>query len=287
VNAADLVAISLRALAFAAVLQAAGMAIFLWLFHDDLDRSSPRIGALNLFTACAGILLTIGHAVVEPARLTGELRGILDGSLQSMLLASDSGTAVAIRLLGLAMIVSGSIKASRLSGAAALMGASLVITSFAFMGHTAGAEQRWLLAVLLISHLLVIAFWFGALWPLLISTKFEAAALAGLVIEQFSRLAVRLVPIIFLAGVAMAILLLPSISSLRSPYGLLLISKIAGFAILMGLAAANKWRFGPRVASGDRVALQTFRRTVLAEWFLIIVVVTVTATMTEFFSPEH
>ena len=48
----------------------------------------------------------------------------------------------------------------------------------------------------------------------------------------------------------MAVLLLPNLSALSEPYGKLLIAKVVGFALLMGLAAANKWRLGPRPGPG-------------------------------------
>jgi len=55
----------------------------------------------------------------------------------------------------------------------------------------------------------------------------------------------------------------------------------------MMLAAMNKWRFGTRVATGDRSALGAFRTTVVIEWLLILAVVTLTAIMTSLFSPDH
>lgn len=284
---ADFVAIGLRALSIAAALQAAGAPIFVRLFGRELERSAPRIHRMGLSMAVGGLVLTLVHAVVEPARLSGELRGIWDGSLQAVLLSSDFGTAIAIRTLGLGMIVGGSLKPGRFGEASALIGASLVAASFAFMGHTAANDQRWLLAPLLITHLLAVAFWFGALWPLLSAARLEEAAVAGAVIRQFSKAAIRLVPVIFLAGVAMAYALLPDLSALRTPYGLSLIAKVAGFSLLMVLAAANKWRFGPKVAGGERFAVKAFRCSVLAEWVLVFVVVAVTAAMTSLFSPEH
>jgi len=283
---ADVVAVGLRGLAYAAALQAAGTPLFLWLFGRFLVSASNKIGAIVLSTATAGLALTAAHAVVEPARLTGELRGIFDGSLLGILLASDFGTTVVIRMLGLAIVVAASIRRNRFSEGTSLIGASLIIVSFAFMGHTAADDQRWLLAPLLIVHLAAAAFWLGALRPLLSTTQLESAAGSGEVIAQFSKVAILLVPAIFLAGVTMAMMLLPGVSSLRTPYGLLLMAKIAGFAVLMGLAAANKWRLGPRVGLGDTVALRAFRISVLLEWFLIVAVVIVTAAMTALFSPE-
>jgi putative copper export protein len=284
---ADFIVIGVRALGFVAALQAAGAPLFLWLFGDDLPRSTRAIRRLGGRTALAGLLLTIAYQVLEPARLTGELTGILDTSMQAVLLASDLGTATVVRVLGLAMVVLMWLKLSRFGAATALTGSTLVVVSFAFMGHTAADDQRWLLATLLILHLMLVAFWFGALWPFYLASRHETLATSGLIVERFSQLAVWLVPVIFIAGLAMSVLLLPSLASLTTPYGLSLLAKTSGFALLMGLASLNKWRLGPRLAHGDGRAAHAFRCSLAAEWILIAAVLTVTAVMTALFSPTH
>jgi putative copper export protein len=284
---ADIVAIGLRALAFAASLSAAGTAIFVWLFGKSLDRSARRIRMLTFATALAGLLLTVAHAVVEPARLAGAWSGIFDASLQTLLLGSDFGTTMAVRMLGLLAVFAGALRSGRPGDGVALAGALLIAASFALMGHTAADPERWLLAPLLIAHLVAIAFWFGALWPLAAVARHEAPAVAGAVIARFSGIAVRAVPAVFMAGVAMAVLLLPGWSSLRTAYGYSLMAKVAGFSTLMLLAALNKWRFGPGVGRGDGAAVAAFRRSVAAEWVLIVAVVAVTAAMTALFDTGH
>jgi len=284
---ADIVAIGLRALAFAAALSAAGAAIFVWLFGTSLNRSARRIRGLTSATAVCGLLLTAAHVVVEPARLAGAWSGIFDASLQTLLLGSAFGTTAAVRVLGLLTVLAGSLRPGRAGDGLALAGAVLIAASFAFMGHTAADPQRWLLAPLLILHLVAIAFWFGALWPLADMAQHEAPAAAGATIRRFSAIATWVVPGVFVAGVAMASLLLPGWSSLRTAYGFSLMAKVAGFSTLMGLAALNKWRFGPGIGRGDGVAVAAFRRTIAAEWLLIFGVVMVTAAMTALFSVWH
>src|SRR5690606_1460004 len=97
-------------------------------------------------TAAAAALIVVAHQLVEPARLTGDLSGVLDGSLQAVLLASDIGTTTSIRILGLALILIGGVANGRASGLVALAGSTLVAVSFALMGHTAAADERWILA---------------------------------------------------------------------------------------------------------------------------------------------
>lgn len=284
---ADSLAIALRGLSYAATLQAAGTPMFLCLYGASLDRSAAVVRRIGIVTAATALVLCLTHALVEPARLTGELSGIFDLSLQRLLLASPAGTATAVRLLGLALVLIGLRRRGRTGPTTALVGAAIAAISFALMGHTAADSQRWLLAPLLLAHVAVAAFWLGSLWPLRAIAGREPHELAGQLIQAFSRTAGWLVPLIPIAGIAMASLLLPGWSSLRSPYGFALGAKLAGLTLLLGLAAANKWRFGPRIGRGDRQAAVAFRRGVSAEWLLILLVVIVTALMTASFSPDH
>jgi putative copper export protein len=284
VGTADAVAVALRALGFVAAVQAAGAALFSSIFAERLDRSMSAIAKSTVFTAGAALLLTVAAQVTAPARLVGSLEGIFDGPLQVLMLASDAGAATAVRVLGLVLVVLGTGREDRLRGTAVLFGAVLVVVSFAFMGHTATDDQRWLLAPLLIVHLLVVAFWFGSLWPLLCVTRVESPAVAGLAVAAFSRYAARLVPLILLAGVAMAALLLDSWSALNAPYGLSLIGKTSAFAVLMALAAANRWRYGPGITYGKPAAIKGFQFTALAEWCVILGVLMLTAVMTSLFA---
>lgn len=288
VNAADFVAIALRALSFVAVLQAAGVPLFLWLYGDELPRARRPIESLALWSAVVGLALTLAQQLAAPARLTGTLDSIFDPSLQALVLASDAGAATAVRVLGLAMIALGIASKTRAGQAAAVIGGTLIAASFALMGHTADDDQRWLLAPLLIVHLIVVAFWFGALGPFALAANLEPTPTNAVVVERFSTLAAWLVPVIFAAGLAMSLALLPNLASLLAPYGLLLSAKAAGFAALMGLATLNKWRFGPMIRAGHQPALFAFRRSVLTEWLVIAAVLITTAVMTGAFAPtEH
>jgi len=284
---ADVAAIGLRALSTAAALLAAGQAIFVLLHGALLDRSARSVRSTLFPVALIALALTVLHAFVEPVRLAGSWSGLVDWSLHSLLLSSDFGTAIAIRLLGLATIAAAARRLDRAGSAVAVIGVMLVAASFALMGHTATDTQRWLLAPLLFVHLIAISFWFGSLAPLVWVSQLESPAVAGAVIERFSAAATRIVPAILVAGLAMAALLLPDLARLQTPYGLALLTKLAGFSLLMLLAALNKWRLVPRIARGERSALAAFRISVAAEWLLISAVVAVTAVMTALFSPGH
>ena len=282
----DSVVVVLRAAVFVTLLQAAGAALFLFLFKGRVVVSGDSIRRLGAIAAALGTALVIVRYMIEPARMTGALSGVIDGSMHRFLLTSNLGLAQLIRLAGAGLVGLGLLRSSRLRERGALVGVLLIAGSFSFMGHTAAGDQRWLLGGLLVVHVLAAAFWFGSLIPLYIACGRESLSDAGALIERFSAIAVRIVPMIFLAGVGMAVYLLPSLGSLGTPFGLLLIVKVLVFAVLMGFACLNKYRFGPAVACGRADSLVMLRRCVAIETVLVACILTVTAVMTTLYSPE-
>jgi copper resistance protein D len=282
----DVLSVVLRALSFVLLFQAAGVAIFIALFGGRLSSSRGAVRRLGQAAALTAIVLVAAHYALEAARMAGELSGLWDPALQGMVWHSPSRAALVCRLAGLLLIAIGLQVASPRSTMVAVGGAVLATGAFTLTGHTSVNVHRGALAMLLMLHLLVVAFWFGALWPLYLASLRETPARASDIIERFTTVATWLVPVILLAGIVMAVLLLPNISALSEPYGELLIAKVVGFAVLMGLAAANKWRLGPALVHGPVQSGRWFRRSVAAEYVLIAAVLTITAVMTSFFSPE-
>jgi putative copper resistance protein D len=282
----DVLSVILRALSFVLLFQAAGVAIFVAICGRQLESSDGSIRRLGQAAALAGLALCTGHYAMEAARMAGEMSGLWDPALQGISWNSPARAALICRLMGLLLIAVGLQRVGARWTIVALGGAALATGAFTLTGHTSVNAHRGALATLLMLHLLIVAFWFGALWPLIVASSRETPARAADLIERFTAVATWLVPVILLAGIVMAVLLLPNLSALNDPYGKLLIAKVVGFALLMGLAAANKWRLGPALALGAVPSARWFRRSVAAEYVLIAAVLTITAVMTSFFSPE-
>jgi copper resistance protein D len=304
---ADIVSVVVRALSFIALFQAAGMAMFIAFSSQELTVSSTSLRRIGTASALIAAVLVAAHYALEAARMSGDLTGILDPSLQSLVLHSAASVALSLRLAGLLLLATGfrfvwlsrGVGIERSSAAAAerhssvqagtlvpLAGAVLVLLSFTAVGHTAAHPLRELAAALLFVHVAVVAFWFGALVPLHVVSLRESPATAAHIVARFSSLAVWLVPGLFLAGLLLTTLLLPDIAALNTPYGRLLIAKVAGFAVLMALASLNKWRLGPALARNDSRVARTFRRSLAAELALIVAVLSLTAVLTTFYSPD-
>src|SRR5205823_1841665 len=111
-----------------------------------------------------------------------------DPAMQKMGLLSPTGATCAARILGLILVIAGLRPTSPLAmqsptpappNAIALLGALMIITSFTMVGHTTTNTHRAAAAALITLHLLVVAFWLGALWPLYMVAKKEQPAIAG------------------------------------------------------------------------------------------------------------
>ena len=122
--------------------------------------------------------------------------------------------------------------------------------------------------------------------PVIVAVSLEARPLSIVTVGVIVPPTVTLKLTTEIASIAIAALLLPSLAALRQPYGELLVAKTALFAVLLGCAALNKWRLGPALGRGDLQAGKGFRRVVITEYVIMVVVLSVTAVMTTFFSPE-
>jgi putative copper resistance protein D len=284
----DFLSVIVRAAASIALLQAAGAVSFLWQFGAGLGPGGAVVRRLGMAAALLAVPLLAMQVLLDASRMTGDYAGMLDGEMLRLALGSGSGTAHAVQLAGLALVAQGLRPAG--SSRAALAGAAALVVAFVLTGHTAVHGARWLLAPLLALHVAIVAFWFGALAPLYMVIAREPAQVAGALLERYSRFAGILVPLIPAVGLAMAFVLLPDLSALRRPYGLLLGLKLLGFAMLMVLAALNRWRWVPALAAAAAPAhlapaRTALRRSRVGEYLLIVAVLLATAVLTTFYSP--
>ena len=282
----DGLSVAFRAISFALLLNAAGIAIFSAGFARYVPNSLPTVRRLGWKLAVGAMFFVAAHQALEAARMAGEMSGVMDPDMQLLALRSTGGAAFAARMIGLAFVAVGLWRGAKPAVSAAVAGAILAVSSFTLTGHTSVSPYRPAAAALLSIHLLVIAFWLGALWPLYLATSREQPAAAGRLIGAFSAVAAWLVPVILLAGLGLTVMLVPNLSVFRQPYGQVLLAKIALFGVLMGLAAFNKWKLGPAAGDGHSRAVRALRRTIAIEYGLICIVLALTAVMTTFYSPE-
>ncbi len=273
-----------RAAAYLLVLQATGSFIFLAMFGPRSTAAHPQVARTARHLAGGALLVCLGQLLLEPAYMAGEAFGILDASLWQSLLHSAASVQLGLRALGMACLLV-ALRPVPPARAPGVVGVCAVLASFLLGGHTVNAPARALLAPLLGLHVLVAAFWLGALWPLRqLASRIKPAPLAAL-LRDFSQVALWLVPLLALAGLAMACLLLPGAAALATAYGLLLCAKALLFSGLMALAALNRLRLTPALAAGSSDALRVLRRCLATEYALVVLVLCLTAALTGVYSP--
>ncbi len=162
----------------------------------------------------------------------------------------------------------------------ALFGLLLAAGGFGLTGHTATAAPVVVFAPALVLHLLGAMFWLGALVPLALALRHDPPATARAVFEQFSERALLVVPTLLALGLLLAMRQLPDGGALlASPWGRLLLFKLALLAGLLAVAAINRLRLVPALSAGDPGARPALSRLLALDLALAIGLLAVTAAL--------
>lgn len=252
------------------------------------STSSPNIGVARFIY----IALAIGSA----AAIAGAgFQGLdaLDAPLSSLLLpetwraglATAYGPTLIVAFVAFAAAAFSlrMMRRNSVQRALAASGLILVGVALALSGHASSAEPQWLTRPAVFIHGVGIAYWLGALAPLLgmlRAMNAQTAALATL--KRFSDIAIPLVALIASAGVALAAIQLQSFSALiGTAYGRVLLVKLALVAALLGLATLNRFYLTPAIASPEPsrriLAHRRMIRSIGSELLLAIAVIAIAA----------
>ena len=275
-------AIIAKAVGYGAALLAMGGPLFVLVFRsssNDVRQLARKVAVIAALIGLAVLALRFG---IRAARISGMgLSGAVDPMMLGFVWDSPLGAAAIWRgageLLVVALLIRGIVGLS-----AGLIGALLIAVSYTFVGHSLG-DPRWLLASLLTLHLLAAAFWIGALLPLRHAVgQPEGARL----LHRFGNVASLTVALLVVVGLIFAWLMTGSFSNLLSTaYGKKLLAKLGVVSGLMALAALNKWRFVPALASGTPAAVPHLRRSIQIEAIAVLLILMATATLTSITTP--
>jgi copper transport protein len=182
-------------------------------------------------------------------------------------------TAIAAMAAGLVAQARASGRLAKVLSAFAMAGVGL---SLAASGHASTAPPQWLNRPMVFLHGVGVAYWVGALVPLVAMAWRPANGLLA-VLNRFSRVAVPVVGALVLTGLVLAIVQLESFRALTSTrYGIILSIKLVLVAGLLGLAARNRFRLTPMLAV-DPLNTRPLVRSILAECVVIAGILAVVA----------
>jgi len=279
----SIASILLKLVLYVASLGGAGLVLFRIAMagHARIEEVVSR--RLIAIGAIVGTLVTLLRFGVQAAQLSGDLAGMVDRAMLEILWSTSAGTVVEMRLAGFALLLLASFRI-RWGNWIGLLGALLVLWSFAFVGHATRVDEVGVSALLLI-HLMTAAFWIGALRPLYIaSSAYQPRDAAGIA-HRFGVMASVAVPILAVAGGVFAWLLVGTFSNLfGTRYGQVLILKVTLVSAVLGLAALNKFRLVPAMMEGDQSSVQSLKRSIKMEAGLIGVALLITAVLTSVLS---
>ncbi|WP_019939741.1 copper homeostasis membrane protein CopD [Bordetella sp. FB-8] len=262
--------------------------------QERFSSMADRMGRLAAFTALAGIVLSIASLIILSKAMTGaETYGEIGRHALGMVLTeTDFGASWLIRVVTLAgcFVVALLLRNKAILRFSVIsIAAAVALSTLAWTGHGAMSEGigRSIHLSADILHLLAGGAWVGSLAAFILllrgageSTR-EHIDMLGRALNVFALIGTVIVLGLIVTGTInywMTVgATLDGLSS--TPYGLLLLVKLALFAMMLGLAAANRYRLSPLLeretrAGNYRVAIALLRKSLYAETscaFLILI----------------
>ena len=281
----DLANILVRLLQYGALLPLFGLTAFAIYAPGGQGRTAHRrvvsvLAAVSLLTALASLLILA-------AMMSGDLVGATDpATLSAAIIGTSAGRAGLLRVAALALLLGlvglGGPLSRLICGAVAL-------ATLAWAGHAAGGEG--LAGALHLSadvlHLWAAGIWLGALvaFCTMVAVRRPDPAATADALAAFSGIGSAVVAVLIATGLANLqplVVWAPWPQLTTSPWGWLLLVKLAMFVAMLGLAAANRFVLTPRLrAAQDGIA--ALRRSLALETglaFAIAALVSLLGTLT-------
>jgi|SRR5665213_2709854 len=271
--------VAVRAVYFIAALQ-----LFGWLNYALFFAAPARRRVIWWLAAVTLATLAVWLAL-EAGAMSGEsiAAALSDGTLGTVLWDTRFGIfslARAALLLGVAILVGWRGRPARIAATVAAAG---TLALSAATGH-AGADGSTTHLIADMIHLLAAGAWLGGLVPFsLAMARSRAVAQTGAEARRFSTLGIVCVGAILVTGGINGWFLVGNFPALiGTPYGRLLLVKLALFVTMVPIAAFNRYRLTPSIRAGDRAALPALRRNALIEvalGFAILMIIAMLGTL--------
>jgi len=294
--------IGIRFALFANLMLLFGLPLFALYALRGAERLQPSIlpvGTLICWLTMSGIALSVLSVTVMTASMAGvQLLEVDTESVNMMIYETPMGNAWLVRVIALIVTL---VVAFRMATAKILsklifvtITSGVALGSVAWTGHGAAGEGTAGTGQLIadIIHLLGAGAWFGALIALSImlfrsvaSVTEECLHLFHRLLKEFSVAGTVIVALVFGTGVVNSWMLVGPQNLLNlfdSLYGQLLAAKLALFAIMLLLAAANRFTLTPafdRALQGGGVpsVLAKLRKSLIIELSLAVIVIALVA----------
>ncbi|WP_309630218.1 copper homeostasis membrane protein CopD [Brevundimonas sp.] len=253
----DLTVVGLRWLQFVSAVVALGLPLFQ---AFGLSEPGPQYpGRAPVIAGLALAVTAVGGLLAQTAMMAGGWAAVLDpAALGYVVQSTGLGIAHVVRA-GLAMLGVAALFFAwrrKSGGIVAILAFAGAVASFAWSGHGAASEGAiglWHLAAD-IAHALAACVWLGALAGFclqLFRPATQAADLAVRSLARFASIGTVAVAVLVITGLINAAFLIGAEGLGHVPgstWGLLLIAKLALFAVMFALAAHNRLTLTPALS---------------------------------------
>jgi putative copper resistance protein D len=293
---------AIRFVHFATAMAAFGIGAFrIYALAADITAAQSPASAeldrrLALATTAAAALALVTAAALVPfiaAEMAGAASAALDpATLKAVLFSTAFGHAWVWHIgFAVALLVLCAMPPRRWQTGAATTAALLLLVSLGWVGHAAegtGALKAAHQANQML-HLTAAGLWVGGLVPLgiLLGCAVRPGGgafipLARIAVPHFSQMGYVAVALVALTGTVNSLFMVGSFDALTAtPYGRLLLVKIALFTAMVGLALVNRFRLVPRLNDAETavVPLRALFRSVIVEQVLGLAILGVVAVL--------
>ncbi len=184
-------------------------------------------------------------------------------------------TAVTVECALLASLLALAAAPTRLARALALVGLVGIGVGLALSGHAGTVAPRWLTRSAVFLHGVTVTFWIGALIPLAVAI----GAADRMALMRFSHLIPVPLAVLVATGGLLMVVQLDRVDALwTTRYGFVLAGKLAVIAVLIALAAANRYVLVPRFqAAGGDMAARPLAASIRIELTLALIILALVA----------
>ena len=297
----NLPVIAIRFALYADLMVLAGMTAFTLYALTAVERTSTSLISLRpiaLVLAMLGLILSgYGLLALAAAMMGASLFPVDPTHVRMILFETAIGTAWIVRMLALVIVLAAVLALERFPTAmrlVILLASSVAIATLVWTGH-AGATEGTSGPIHRLSdivHMLAASIWVGGIasfsW-LLFKPAGQASpaelAITHRALDHFSLVGTLVVGLIVLTGLINSQILIgaANIGQIAStPYGQLLLAKIALFGLMLVLAAANRWRLTPGLqasmeSGNEATAVMAMRKSLIAEGGAVLLILALVA----------
>ncbi len=259
---------------------------------SDIKKGITDFSKLTMSFVAIALMANIAYFFAITGLMAEDgLRGAFSPNIIGLIWSTAIGDNALLRGIGLStviliVLISAAFQLSTLlrRGMQLLMFLAVLLLAYSFvqLGHI--SEIGLIGQIVLVFHVLVMAWWFGALYPLKVACLSFSDEELIKIMRSFSKQAVIMVFLSLAAGVLLAIELIDSVYALfNTSYGLTLLLKLSLVVSILGIAARNKLKLVPAIR--ENAGRKLLSKSITNEMMVAVAILGITAGLTTVVGP--